>query len=226
MCFTPTISITTAIIEFVVATFILFYFKRSLVTKFFAAVIYLLGFYQFTEFMLCTSNSPILWAKLGFMTYTFLPAIGLHFALKLNSYKKNLGLIYLIPILFNLIALFKEDFISGSSCSSFFIIISYSFFNSYNILQSIISKFYLLYYFGFIAMALYFFFKKYQKTKSKRRKFALIVLIFIIVITIALPVILVLILPSLKIMFPSIYCEFAILFTITAVYTSYVYSKS
>ena len=85
MCFTPAISLTTALIEFIIATFILVKYKRYVVPVFFAILVYVLGIYQFTEFMLCTTNNAFLWAKLGFITYTFLPAIGLHFAFRLTK---------------------------------------------------------------------------------------------------------------------------------------------
>jgi hypothetical protein len=44
-------------------------------------------------------------------------------------------------------------------------------------------------------------------------------------ITILIPIILILILPALKIKFPSIYCEFALLFTIAALISSSLYVR-
>src|SRR3989344_2355883 len=108
MCFTPVISLSTAILEFFVATFIFIYFKKSRVNFFFIIFLYFLGFYQFSEFMLCTSGSAFFWAKIGFVTYTFLPAIGLYSVLRIinRDYKSyKLALVYLLPIIFSLIAI-------------------------------------------------------------------------------------------------------------------------
>ena len=121
MCFTPIVSLSTAIFEFVVATAILVFCRKSLINRFFPLLIYILGFYQFTEFMLCTSNYPFFWAKMGFVTYSFLPAVGLHFIMKLTNRKCNYITIYMVPVIFSLMAFLKPGFIIESTCTTFFV---------------------------------------------------------------------------------------------------------
>src|SRR3989339_861921 len=113
MCFTPIISLSTAIIEFLVGTFILIRYRNTLVSVFSAIFVYVLGLYQFTEFMLCTTNNPHLWAAIGFATYTFLPTIGLHFVLRLTKRKFNKYILYTPAIIFALIAILRSDFVLG-----------------------------------------------------------------------------------------------------------------
>jgi len=220
MCFTPAISLTTAIIEFIVATFILIKYKKYVVPVFLAILIYVLGIYQFTEFMLCTSNNAFLWAKLGFITYTFLPAIGLHFALRLAKNKKHNWGVYILPLFFSIWAAIKTDFILNASCSRLFVTSQKAFTQGAFVLPA---KLYTLYYFGFILLTIIIAFILVRKNKNKIIKSVSKLLGAGTIIIIALPIILMFILPSLEIYFPSVYCEFALLYTIMAVWGSRIY---
>lgn len=222
MCFTPFISLTTAIIEFAVATFILIKYKKYFVPVFSAILIYVLGFYQFTEFMLCSSGNPFLWAKIGFITYTFLPAIGLHFILRLAKNKKYNKLIYLVPIFFAIITIITPNFIIKASCSKVFVIVQ-------NVLASQnyanLFPFYLIYYVGSILIIGIILLALIKKERNKLDKKIEELWFIAVLITILIPIILILIIPALEIKFPSIYCEFALLFTITALISSSLYAK-
>ncbi len=222
MCFTPAISLTTAIIEFLVATFILIKYKKYIIPVFCAILIYVLGFYQFTEFMLCASNSAFLWAKLGFIAYTFLPAIGIHFALRLAKNKKYNYLVYIPPLFFSLWATFKTNFILGASCSKIFVTVNKAFISQGH---DLLSKIYLLYYFMFLLTIIIILFILVKKEKDKTIKQLTKLLGITMVITIAIPLILISISPSLKIHFPSIYCQFALIFTVIALIGSKIYDK-
>ncbi len=115
MCFTPKVSIATAIIELIFACIIFFRYKKSKIAKFAALFVLLLGFYQFTEFMLCTTGNTQLWGKLGFITYTILPALGLHLTLKHTKQKLNRLVVYLPMIVFIVVAILETDFISRAN---------------------------------------------------------------------------------------------------------------
>jgi len=225
MCFTPIVSLTTAILEFIVATFILIYFKRTTFVKFSIIFIYVLGFYQFTEFMFCTSGNEFLWAKIGFITYTFLPALALHFALTFNKKKYNLTYIYFLPILISIFAFLNQNFILNASCDSVFVIVQTMFYSFKNFHSIILFILYVSYYFGFIFYVSYILIKKQYKTKNKKLKILSWIGFSSAIITLALPLILIIILPSFRIQFPSVYCEFAVLFTIFAVVGCYVDNK-
>jgi hypothetical protein len=222
MCFTPFISLTTAIIEFAVATFILIKYKKYLVPVFSAILIYVLGFYQFTEFMLCSSSNPFLWAKIGFITYTFLPAIGLHLILRLAKNKRYNKLIYLVPIFFAIITIITPNFIIKASCSKVFVTVQ-------NVLASQnyagLFPFYLIYYTVSILTMGILLFVLIKKERNKLDKKIERLWFMAGLITILIPIILILILPALKIKFPSIYCEFALLFTIAALISSSLYVR-
>ena len=220
MCFSPVISLSTAIVEFVVATLILIFFRKSLVNKFFIIFIYLLGFYQFSEFMLCTFNNPILWIKLGYVTYTFLPTIGLHFVIRLTNikYKGSYSLLYILPTIFVLIAIFTKNFVIGSECSAVFVMVKLAK-NQFH------SALYTIYYFGFIALVGLFLCSKLRKEKSHIRRKLYITILFAGIVSLVSALVLIVILPPLNVMFPSVYCEFAFAFTIAALIGAYLDSR-
>jgi len=222
MCFTPIVSLSTAILEFVVATAILVFCRKSLINRFFPLLIYILGFYQFTEFMLCTTSYPFFWAKMGFVTYSFLPAVGLHFIMKLTNRKCNYITIYIMPVIFSLIALLKPDFIIQSTCTTFFVIVSKDLFNSSIPLFSYI---YGLYYFGFILLFCYFLLKSFNKEKDQLKRKSYAIIFAATLITLLPAVVLFIIFPAFKVIFPSVYCEFAVLFTAAAIIASYLDNK-
>lgn len=170
MCFTPAVSLTTAIIEWVLATILLVFFKRTNLRRYFAWLIYVLGFYQFTEFMLCTSDNTFLWAKLGFITYTFLPAMLLHSVLRILNKKARLFWIYLIPTMISLIAILNQNFITSAKCTSVFVQVRLSIISNAGLLQSSISWIYLAYYFGFMAIGLGLILKDYIYQKNRIKK--------------------------------------------------------
>jgi hypothetical protein len=222
MCFTPTISLTTAIIEFLVATYLLVKYKNYLIPAFSAIFIYILGAYQFTEFMLCTSENPFLWAKAGFMIYTLLPVIALHTTLRLVKRKFPNYLIYIPSAIFILIATLKQNFIVQASCQKIFVLVKVSpLIENFFFLREI----YFIYYFGYILISIILLLKYVTKTTEIIKKHLAYLGVLVGTITILAPILLIVLLPQLKIQFPSIYCEFAILFSITALIASEIYSR-
>ncbi|MEK6899132.1 MAG: hypothetical protein AABW79_03490 [Nanoarchaeota archaeon] len=215
MCFNPAVSLTTAIIEIFLASFIFIKYRKSSITIFSAIIMYFLGLYQFSEFMLCISENPFLWAKVGFIIYTFLPALGIHATLRMTERKKWTFLSYLVPAFFALYAIFRSDFISYASCNSIFVTVSslliYTPISNFNLVLSIL---YASYYGIFISLSCFILvhpssFKKDRKKKKIYYLFILGVLLMVIPTFVFL-----VFLPSLSIRFPSVFCHFAILLAI------------
>jgi hypothetical protein len=216
MCFSPVISLITAIVEFAVAGYILTNYKTK-TSKLWALFIIVLGIYQLTEFLMC--NFGTFFARIGFIAYTILPALGLHFFIilsKRTSKRKFTRVIFYIPwIIFSTVALFAPNFIISKSCTLIFENVRTLFFNfQENIILTIL---YLSYYFGFIFFASLMAFRDIKKEKNKliKKNYGLAVLAIMISLIAAL--ILIIIFPFLGVMFPSVYCEFAVVFTIFAI---------
>ena len=219
MCFTPWVSLATAIIEFIVATFILIRYRNYVVPVFSAVLVYVLGLYQFSEFMLCFTASPIFWATIGFIVYTFLPAIGLHMTFRFIGARFAKWTLYVLPVGFSLAALLNNNFVWEATCFKVYVIVKSVLFSNGNNVFTII---YLLYYFGFIALMFFILFKHLND-----RDLSKIYLLWLIVgiITLAAPIFLIVIFPTLYSAFPSIYCEFGLGLTIAAVASSELYSR-
>lgn len=170
MCFTPIVSIITAIVEFIIALYLFYKIKDKRLYPL-AIFVFLLGFYQFTEFMLCISMNYLIWAKVGFAVYTFMPILLYHFFINASG-KKIKKYFYGIPIFFSLLALFYPKFISYASCNLLHVSVDSLVFNDNLILMTI----YLLYYLIFPVYGLYIFSRKIKSVHNKKSvKFAVIV---------------------------------------------------
>ncbi|MBI4016991.1 MAG: hypothetical protein HY363_04850 [Candidatus Aenigmarchaeota archaeon] len=221
MCYTPIIAISTAFIEFFLALTIIFVFRRSYFRNMFALFIFLLGAYQMTEFMLCTSQQPEFWALLGFLAYNFLPAIALYETLRFTGKKVNPLLIYSPPTIFALVAL-TTQFIKEATCNEPFVTVRHIF---YQTGQTVLPWIYATYYFGFIIAACVIAFQAYKKERNKiRREINLLKVIGVVLMSVP-TFILVVLFPILSIKFPSIYCHFALLLAIMTFIAAYLESK-
>jgi len=219
MCFTPQVSIATAIIELVIASFIFLRFKKSKIAKWIALFVLLLGFYQFTEYMLCTSDNVQLWGRLGFITYSILPALCLHLTFNYTKQKFKKVLIYLPMIIFILIAVFDPNFIISGYCSQFFVSIEHYFALTEHWSATLI---YWGYYFGYISLMLGLLVNEFKNEKNEARARNHLLILLTIILVITPPLILVNIFPSLNIAFPSVYCQFALVYAVVALIGVYL----
>lgn len=163
MCFTPAASLITATVEFCIVGYLFYRIKDKRLYPV-ALFVLLLGVYQLTEFMLCSFNNDIFWARVGFAAYTFMPILLYHFFVNISGNKIR-KLYYIIPTFFGLLALFYPGFINYTSCNALNVTVESLIFN-----QSIILMFfYLLYYLYFPVYAVYLFSKRinYKKIDLK-----------------------------------------------------------
>lgn len=210
MCFTPAVSLTTAIIEWVLAVIVLYRYRKSVLVPYFAIVLFLLGFYQFSEFMLCMTNHAELWGTAAFIGYNFLPALGLGAVLAYLRKKVHSELVYGLPVVFALVALITRPFIVQGKCETIFVTILTIF------SQNAAGFIYSAYYLGFIILISYFLFTEFNSTKNKNRKMVCVWLI-IAVLAMTVPTILVItIFPAIGIRASSILCHFALLTAIAS----------
>ncbi len=205
MCFTPVVSLSTAIIEWILALVMLVTFRKSKLSPFFTVLFFFLGWYQFTEYMLCTTQD-LIWVKLGFIGYSFLPAIGLHSVLSYFKIKKNIFLIYAVPIIYSLLALFQNDFAQFGQCMNFFVQAT-----TLLTLNPLLGIPYNLYYASFIIISFIILYHAYKKAKTKiEKKIDLDEMLGILLMTIPTFVFITLF-PTLGVLFPSVLCHFALL---------------
>jgi hypothetical protein len=219
MCFTPAISLTTAILEFILAIIIITRFKKTVISRFSALIIFLLGFYQLTEFLMCTNN-PLIWSKIGFATYTFIPALVLHFAVVYTKRRVSPLIIYAMPAIFTIAAL-TSNFISGAECLRYFIAMKSLLYQN-NILYLI----YLFYYFGFIVISGFLLVRNSLNQKNVLKEAIALITLLGILIGILPALVFIILFPKLGIQFPSIWCEFAVITAIILTTASYLEGKT
>lgn len=114
MCFTPAVSLATAITEFSITGYIVK--RKQKILWPLATMVWFLGGYQFCEFMLCVTDMPGLWARLAFCMYTVLPALLLHSFMNLAG-KPFWKVTYALPIVFDAYILLQDKFLVASSCN-------------------------------------------------------------------------------------------------------------
>lgn len=211
MCFTPSVSLATAITEFVFAGIMPFVFNRARLKNIFAFFLFLLGFYQFTEFMLCITGNAEVWVRAGYITYSFLPAVSVHAVWNYFETKAHRLLLYVIPLFYSFVALFSTDFVQVGSCQTMFVLTKVFYSKNYNTVFSLV---YIAYYFFFIVFACLFALKKYRQEKNiKKKKLYLLLPLGVLLMSVPTFVFMV-IFPSLNVMFPSVLCHFALLLAI------------
>ncbi len=221
MCFTPTVSFSIFVIEWILGFLVLSRRPSGRFREAYniaALLLFFLGFYQFTQFMFCTSGDYQLWGTAGFLTYTFLPAMGVHFAYSLaGKWKGSLYGLYFLPAAFSLIAGLTPGFVSVAGCSRYFITARHSW-------DGLVVWLYVLYYFGFILYTAYFYIAESEKMRKDRK---ILRAGFLGIMAFTIPTfVLITVFPALNIMFPSVLCEFALLFAIFIFYMIGLIEKS
>ncbi|MFA5842975.1 MAG: hypothetical protein WC882_04915 [Candidatus Gracilibacteria bacterium] len=218
MCFTPKVSFITAAIEFFTGAYIYFTAKRTTAVKILVIFLYALGMYQFSEFMLCSTEQKMLWAKIGFLSYHLLPALGLDFVVHITRNKPSplwlSFLIYLPTIVFGIFALLAPNFIAEASCGTFFVTIKHLFYREIG--GIVLMTIYWWYYFGYIAISSILLLLALNQKHEKAWHNIYLYTLLAVLLSLLPAFIFIVVLPSLRVIFPSVYCHFALLFALLA----------
>ena len=215
MCFAPWASLLTFAIEIAMAAWILSRNPKKDLNRISSLILLLLGLYQFSEFRICTSADALFWGRMSHLAYTLLPALGIHWALSLRRIKiksRDLAWIYIFPAAWMLAVMLSTGFVNSAVCSAYFIQITYRW-------QELAFFAYGMYYSLFILAAMMLLLKGISNENDlSRRKMLAWGLVGMMAFT--LPTfLLIVLLPSLNIFFPSVLCDFALLFAIAVAYT-------
>lgn len=224
MCYTPQISLTTALIEFFMAFVLFKRFHKSQVRDYSIIILIFLGLYQLTEFFICTTNYANCAAKIGMLVYTFLPAIALDGILAITKNKKFKIFVYILPIIFS-IAIMYKGFIISANCNYLTVTVI----NVINVVNTkgaiFLHNLYILYYsiFLFLTALGFYHLKRFEKNQMVKKSYEIFILGIIVMIV---PTYLSIIIePSLRIQLPSILCHFAVLFATLVFIGNFYYVK-
>jgi len=204
MCFAPYISLSTFIIEFLLAFYFLLKNPKDNLNRIIALISFLLGFYQLNEFLICITGSTV-FTKLAMVTTAVLPALAISFALILKRQRIRFWniLIFAPAVFFILMFTLTGYYDTPAVCNTVFIE-----YPSAGLVGDFFGLYYLVYIIG-TAVLLYF---ASSKQRPKRVVFHLGMLgMFVFTVP---TLVFLLFLPSLTLQFPSILCEFALLLAI------------
>jgi len=94
-CFSPPVMLATFLIEFGLAFYVLWRYTLNEISRLVVATLMLLGIFQLAEYMICgglgLGHSE--WARLGYVSITLMPAIGLHLVMAISG-RKTKWLLY------------------------------------------------------------------------------------------------------------------------------------
>jgi len=210
MCFAPYISLSTFVIEFLLAAFFFFKNPKDNLNRMIALISLLLGVYQLNEFLICVTGLNF-FTKLAMSTTAILPALGITYALIV--YRKKIkfywhALIYAPAVFFILMFVISNYYKQSAICASVFI----QYFGG-GLLGMFFALYYLLY---LIAGAVLFYFAASGAKSMYERRLAHLGMLGVFIFVVPTFVFL-LFLPALEIQFASVLCEFALLLAIELV---------
>lgn len=146
-CFSPPVMIATFVIEFLLALFVLYRYRRNTKMYTILSILICLALFQLAEYFVCTqSNYAILASRLGYVAITFLPVIGLYLlSLITTRIDKIVKILFVIASIIALYYFFVPNVFDGYQCTGNYVIFQIG--NTETILYS-------LYYFGVMLFSL------------------------------------------------------------------------
>jgi len=217
MCFAPWISMSTFIIEFMLALYFLLLNPKDRLNRFIALMSFMLGFYQLSEFLICVSGANT-FTRMALSTTAILPALACTYALIM--WRKPIKfwnfLLYAPAAAFMVLFSLPVNLRESATCSQVFIQ-----YPDIGVLFKFFGLYYLVYLFG--AVALFYFTASRARSEPERRLHYLGMLgmfIFTVPTFIFLNF-----LPALRVQFPSVLCEFALLLAIEFIFVLWYKEK-
>ena len=212
-CFSPPVMLATFIIEIVLIIYTVWRYKLNAVTRLVIAILAALATFQLAEYMVCggANISAEAWAKLGFISITILPPLGIHLASQIAG-GQNRSLVwssYGLAAVFVSFFLLVSNAIEHKVCGGNYIIFN---------MTSTVDPVYALYYYGLLVTGVIYCMSKAGSTSNKSTRsslygFALGYVLFLLPTTT-----LNLIEPGTTRAIPSIMCGFAVILAFVTVF--------
>ncbi len=79
-CFSPPVMLATFALEFGLAFYVIWRYKMNIISRLVFILLVCLGLFQLAEYMICggLGLTGIEWARVGYMSISLLPALGIH----------------------------------------------------------------------------------------------------------------------------------------------------
>lgn len=207
-CFSPPVMIATFAIELILAVYVLWRYTLNETSRIIVALLLLLAVFQLAEYNVCEGSfgiDSLTWSRLGFMAISFLPALGLHLAMRIagSSARREIIAGYVIAAGFALFFGLTTVGITASQCYGNYVIFEQA-------PGSVL--FYTLYYYGWmIAGTVYAVMHAAEIRRKKPRHAKALIALAIGYLTLLLPTTTVNLLDPVTLSgIPSIMCGFAV----------------
>ena len=206
-CFTPLATLITFFIEILLAAYVLFRYKMNPFVRISVLILIFLGLFQLSEYEICQTDFQEIFTKIGYISITLLPALGLN--LVNLATKKNIwtSIGYILSGIFSFVIIFVPDIFMSTTCPGKFVI--FTNLPAFNII-------YTIYYYGFLAVGSIILFQNIIKNSPRKELYIWMLLGYgsFVVPTTVLYIIEKFTLSGVV----SIMCGFAILFAIILVF--------
>lgn len=209
-CFSPPVMMATSVIEIALAVYTVWRYKLNPVTRLTVALLVCLALFQLAEYNVCEGAlllDGLGWAKLGYISITMLPPLGIHLIATISGDKRRWIWMagYALAALFVAYFLFAVNGINTDVCLGNYVIFEHGENLTYP---------YAVYYYGLLIIAIFYAYIR-VKEAHKHIRAALSSLIIGYVLFMAPTTLVNIIDPSTIYGIPSIMCGFAVLLALT-----------
>ncbi|HEX5797790.1 MAG TPA: hypothetical protein VFX79_00395 [Candidatus Saccharimonadales bacterium] len=124
-CFSPPVMLTTFAIEIGYLIYVIWRYKMNALARLSAALLFFLAMFQISEYFVCGGNHDAnLWSRIGFVSITLLPPIGIHLIHTLagKSWNNITGAAYGMAAVWIGVFAFFENAFAGHQCTGNYVI--------------------------------------------------------------------------------------------------------
>lgn len=203
-CFSPPVMIATMLIEIFLAIRIIYRYKKSRTTWAIFAILICLSIFQLAEYFVCTySNYAEIATKLGYVSITLLPALGIYLMSLLTTKLSKVSTLSLITVTSVFVGyfLFVPAVFESYVCTG-----NYVFFQ----IMGLETFYYSIFYFGLIISSVFRGLKFIEQNPKSEKNLAIKWFVAGYALFIIPTGIFILVLPDASRAVPSVLCGFAI----------------
>jgi hypothetical protein len=166
-CFSPPIMVATCIIELTLLAYTTWRYQFDKLTRLVIALLFFLATFQLAEFRVCRGYFGLAqWSHVGYAAITLLPPLGIHilYTISNRSKKPLMYAAYFSAFVFVGIFALTANSLTGHQCLGNYVMFQ---------VNPSLTRFYGVYYYGWVLISMLLGIKLAEKIKDKRRKQAL-----------------------------------------------------
>ncbi len=164
-CFSPPVILATFLIEAALSVHAVWKYRKSVFGRLAAVLLALLAVFQFAELSVCYGGSSNWAAKLAFVAISYLPIIGIDFALRISGRKWFMGAGYAIATAISLLIVVMPEAVHIEQCTGRFV--------GFNTGVPGLDTVYELYYLSTLLMGVWIILEELRNKKSPHRRILL-----------------------------------------------------